>query len=235
MTDNNFEYIATRILKEQAKLGKLKRLSVQISEVSEAKRRKLLAAGALGVTLLSAGALALWAKKKGVTSNFKSKPTIDPRGGVEEKPARKPFQYKNYIPDIDPAKQMQASLDKLDKELDSIKGSQKPNTNPQTPKVKPKSTEEPKGKSKRMTWEELAAEAKRQLRDAENLGKTLKKKASTNKNDKILETNARLLKEIKERQANIDKMLRRESWEPDKVFLTFGFFLPTTEYPNYRK
>ena len=39
MKEPNFECVASRILKEQAKLGKLKRLSVKVADVSESQRR----------------------------------------------------------------------------------------------------------------------------------------------------------------------------------------------------
>ena len=55
--EQDFQKVTTRILKEQAKLGKLKRLSVKVQNFSEAKRAKLKAAGLLGVTLLSAAGL----------------------------------------------------------------------------------------------------------------------------------------------------------------------------------
>ena len=57
MTDNNFEYIATRILKEQAKLGKIKKISVSIKDFSEAKRKTLIKSGLVGVALLSTAVL----------------------------------------------------------------------------------------------------------------------------------------------------------------------------------
>ena len=69
-TTGTIESVAVRILKEQAKLGKLQSLNLSVRSISELKRKRMIQSGVLGVALLAAGGLMAYGVKK---DNEKSK------------------------------------------------------------------------------------------------------------------------------------------------------------------
>ena len=70
-TTGTIESVAMRILKEQAKLGKLQSMNLSVRSISEQKRKRMIQAGVLGVALLTAGGFLARAAKKNIELNKK--------------------------------------------------------------------------------------------------------------------------------------------------------------------
>lgn len=84
-TTGTIESVAMRILKEQAKLGKLQSMNLSVRSISEQKRKRMIQAGVLGVALLTAGGFLARAAKKNIELNKKREAETKERFAAQQR------------------------------------------------------------------------------------------------------------------------------------------------------
>ena len=225
-TTGTVESVAVRILKEQAKLGKLQSLNLSVRSVSEQKRKRMIQAGVLGVALLTAGGFLARGAKRNIEQYKKSEAERKERFAAQQRELEASERERDAAwKELDQKKKdfsrgfeaRRAYADEVMKQINGNDDSLKRVRNEMDDYVKSYKSKGENKKSK-APKSDNHAELKRQGKELDDLSKDLDdllgSTKSKGKNKKSKGSKFDIDAELKRQSKELDDLLKSESWNP---------------------